>query len=448
MLPENVPPFDGTSPAAEPHPAGPQGPASLSGSRFDLITIAQLAISGLGMALSLLAAGFLGLMGLIMLFGESGEPESMNALFAMSAISLFASLIAMPSFIYSLQNPLGRMLLPRLTMARVRGMRISTLLLLIWPLVLLLGNFAMQQVTFSWLLLPPLLLLAAGIPAWWLIEIARRGLPSGSRQRGWGLVNFSIFITTPLLMIVEIMAIAVVVMLIAVWIGAHPEILNSLQQFSQRMANSPLDTEAIMELIAPFMRNPWVIFGIISLTAGVVPLIEELIKPLAVWLLAGRRPSPAEGFVAGVLCGAGFGMIESMLYLSNPTGESWALLAAGRAGTIMLHITTTALVGWAMALAWRDGAYARLGGVYLLAVAIHGLWNGLAVLTGFSVLLESAPENMRLLYELSRIAPFGVSALAVAIFGLLLWSNNFLRTQTGRAVLPVEPVAETRRNLS
>jgi RsiW-degrading membrane proteinase PrsW (M82 family) len=249
------------------------------------------------------------------------------------------------------------------------------------------------------------------------------------------------------MMVVEIVAFIVILLLIGLWAAMHPEILTSLQQFGQRMSTSQIDPEALMQMVAPLMRNPWMIFGVISIVAGLVPLIEELLKPLAVWLLAGRRPSPAEGFVAGALCGAGFGMIESMLYLINPTSESWAFLAAGRAGTIMLHTTTTALVGWAMALAWRDGAYVRLGGTYLLAVILHGLWNGLAVLTGFSVYLETAPENMRLLYELSRMAPFGISALAVAIFGLLLWGNHYLRSQAREVPLPVEPSAvETRRN--
>lgn len=441
---ENNPPFAGAGPEAAPTNQPLQGSAAQVGGRFDLITIVQLAVSGLGVVLALLASGFIGVMGLVMLFSEASEPERPAAMFMLSAVGLFAAFISTGSLVFSLQRPLGRVLLPSLTTRQVNSLRIASLLLLIWPLVLVVGNLVWQRSFMEWLLLPPLLLLAAGIPGWWLIEMARRGLPAGSRQRGWGMVNFSIFISTPLMMFIEIAAALVVVMFLVLWLSLHPDATDYLQRIMQQITTSQQDPEAIIRLAAPFLRNPWVIFGVISITAGVVPLIEELVKPLAVWLLVGKKPSAAEGFVAGALCGAGFGIIESMLYLSNPAGESWAFLAAGRAGTIMLHITTTALVGWAMASAWRRGGYAQLGGVYLLAVALHGLWNGLAVLTGFSMALETATGNLRLLYELSRIAPFGILALAAGIFGLLLWSNHFLRRQIMQVALPAEPAGETR----
>ncbi|MCK7530785.1 MAG: PrsW family glutamic-type intramembrane protease [Marinilabiliales bacterium] len=80
-----------------------------------------------------------------------------------------------------------------------------------------------------------------------------------------------------------------------------------------------------------------------------IPLMEELIKPLAVWLLAGRLDSAAQGFAFGALGGAGFGLIETL----NVSGQitEWGLLLFTRIGTGLLHIATSAIMG--AAILWR-----------------------------------------------------------------------------------------------
>jgi biotin transporter BioY len=150
------------------------------------------------------------------------------------------------------------------------------------------------------------------------------------------------------------------------------------------------------------------------------------------------------------LCGAAFALIESLFYLSNPAGDGWAVLAGARAGTILLHITSTALVGWAMAAAWRDGNYWRLGLFYLLAVALHGLWNGMAVLSGLAAVLENPPANLRFLQLLARGAPDGIVLLGLLLFAILWGSNRYLHQrekevvptiETGTSTDPIEPYA-------
>lgn len=414
-------------------------PAAQASRRTDYMTIAQLAVSALGLAFSVLSAGFIGLMGLATLFSESSRAENTRALLGMAWIGLLVGILTIPSILFSIQRLSGREVFPWLAHFPRNSFRLATLLLMVWPLVLLIGNLVSSDSSLDWLLLPPLQLLAAGIPAWWFIEIARRNLLSGSKQRGWGLVNFSIFITTPVLMVVEIIAIVILVILFAVWISMQPGLLGQLQQLMENIQNSQSSPEAILDLLSPFLKNPWVIFSALAVTAGLVPLIEEMFKPLAIWLLIGRRLSPSEGFVAGVLCGGAFALIESLFYLSNPSGQGWASLAAGRAGTILLHITTTALVGWAMAKAWQTGAYLRLGAAYLAAVGLHGLWNGMAILSSLPVILQNPPENLRLLYDLSKAAPVGIAVLAVLMFALLLGINRYLRNQSNGAALAVEP---------
>ena len=407
--------------------------------RTDYMTIAQLVVSGLGFAIALLTAGVLALAGAINLFGEVGQPTSTNLMFGMAWISLLIAILAVPSILFSIQRLSGREVFPWLARYPRNSFRLATLLLLVWPLVLLLGNLLSSGSSLAWLLLPPLQLLAAGIPTWWLIEIARRNLRSGSRQRGWGLVNFSMFISTPALMVIELIAMGVLLVLFIMWASTQPELIRELERLAERLVTVQADPEAVLQMLSPYLLNPWVIFSAFAITAGLVPLIEEFLKPLAIWLLAGRRLTPSEGFVAGVLCGGAFGLVESLFYLTNPTGDGWAVLAAGRAGTILLHISTTALVGWAMAKTWQTGAYLRLAAAYLAAVALHGLWNGMAIFSALPSLVQNPAEDMRLIYNLSKAAPFGIALLAVLLFALLIGINRYLRNQSKGTAFAVEP---------
>lgn len=414
--------------------------------KTDYLTIAQVVVSGLGMLFSFLSAAFLGVMGLISLFGETSQAETILPVFASAWISLLVAFLTLPSILLGVLRWMNRPVFPWLARFLSGGFRVASLLLLLWPLVLLLGNLLSRETTLAWLLLPPLQILVAGIPTLWLIAFASRGLFSGSPQRRWGLLNFSILITTPLLMFLEIIGFIVLLVVFAIWAGTQPAVVDALQQIGEQLAISQPDPEMILSILAPYMANPWVIFGALALVAGLVPLTEELVKPLAIWLLAGHKLSPAEGFVAGALCGAGFALVESLFYLSNPAGDGWLLLAFGRTGTLLLHITTTALVGRAMAAAMRDRTYLQLGLTYLLAALLHGAWNGLAVLTGFASALQQSSGSLQLGYNIANAAPVVLSILALLLF-ILLWNGNRslrLQNRSLSGTNPVEGPLETK----
>jgi hypothetical protein len=172
-----------------------------------------------------------------------------------------------------------------------------------------------------------------------------------------------------------------------------------------------------------------VIYGVFAFGAGIVPLIEELLKPIGVWLLAGARPSPAQGFAAGVLCGAGYALFESMTLASNPQG--WAGLVFARIGTGVIHVYTAGLTGWAISLAWRDGRYLRLGAAYLTACLIHSLWNTLALLASFSQLAGPQVDEpgLALLQRAGSVAPYALVVMALLMLTGLLRSNRFLHRE-------------------
>jgi RsiW-degrading membrane proteinase PrsW (M82 family) len=193
---------------------------------------------------------------------------------------------------------------------------------------------------------------------------------------------------------------------------------------AQQFGSSP---ELLMRMLAPYLSDPRVIFAAFTFGAVIVPLIEEALKPLGVWLLAGSHLTPAEGFTAGVLCGAGYALIESLLLSSNG-GTEWVSLAFARIGTGVVHILTSGLTGWGLASAWAENRYLRLGVAYLGAVMIHGLWNGLTVLmvtAGLSQVLGQTVEQP--LAEAGEWAPYGLIALALLGLAALIWANWRLR---------------------
>lgn len=398
-------------------------PQTQTRSGSNLLSIAQLIVSGLGIVTSLLAAGGIFILGLVGLFSETVSQVEGTSLLATAWISLLVAALTLPSLVFSIQRLWNR----TSSLPSIRGFRLANIAILAWPLVLLLGNLVSGSSSLAWILLPPLGLFAIGLPIWWLIEFSRRNIPVGSRQRGWGLVSFSMLITTPALIFVEVAALLVLFVLFALWISTQPQLVLKLQQLAQQLTIGQPDAEAVLALLSPYMQNPLVILGILVVVAGLVPLIEELFKPLGLWALAGRNLTPGQGFAAGAISGGIFALIESLFYLSNPAGENWAALVAGRAGTGLLHITTTALLGWAMAAAWQNGSYLRLGATYLLSCALHGLWNGLSILAGLSGAIDGLPVNTPLMSTLGPIASVGLGVLIVSLFLLLWWGNRRLR---------------------
>jgi hypothetical protein len=121
----------------------------------------------------------------------------------------------------------------------------------------------------------------------------------------------------------------------------------------------------------------------------------------------------------------GFALYENLTIAS--AGPEWALLAAGRIGSGLLHITTGALSGWALAEAWRNRRYLLLGVTYLAVVAIHSLWNAAAVVSGVWNLNITDPLDVQM--GLGLVAPAVLVALAGTMFAVLVGWNAFVRRQ-------------------
>jgi hypothetical protein len=416
----------------------PESPAAPSSNGMtNGLTIAQLIISGLGMVFSLLAAGILAIIGLISLASDNTLSTRAGAIFGLAWVALFVAVLSLPSLFYGYQRLSGRVLKIKLP----DGYRVSTLLLLVWPVVLALGALV-ANTSVAWLLLPPLILLAVALPIWWLVERARRKLPRNSPQSNWGLLNFGFFITTPLATIVEILVFIFIFIAIIIWISSRPDLAAQMEQLGRQIMQAQGSPDQVLGILQPYVQSPLAVYGAIALVAGLIPLIEELIKPLGVWFLARRELTPAKGFAAGAVCGGAFALLESLLSVTGPAGSGpgWMGLVIARTGTGLLHITTTALVGWgiATALSAKRG-WLRLVPAYLLAAALHGIWNFYSLLPGIATLIQTPSEQLRLLVGMAPAAPMGLFVMVILLFSLLIIGNRTLRREAGTS-LSREPI--------
>ena len=187
------------------------------------------------------------------------------------------------------------------------------------------------------------------------------------------------------------------------------------------------------------------IAGVLAFMAGIVPVVEELLKPAALWLLAGKRMTPAQGFVGGLLCGGVFALMETLGNLSAPAEELWLVLVATRAGTGLLHMTASGLVGWGLASALGQGRYLRLVGAFFSASLLHSLWNVAALAMGIVPLLypASAAPSAGTAAWLGRAAPWVLAGLMLLFFAVLRSMNQTLRAQSAvSAPLPASDVTE------
>jgi hypothetical protein len=224
-------------------------------------------------------------------------------------------------------------------------------------------------------------------------------------------------------MMMEILALGVIITAFGVWISTRPDLLELVTLSAQRLMNAGMDPEVIERVARPYLKQPFVIYLIFAAGAGVVPLIEELLKPAALWLWMRRGINPQQGFSMGLICGASFALLESLGMLATVTGEDWAVLVLGRMGTGLLHMTTSALMGYGLACAWSKSQFVRLGVVYLTAVALHSLWNVFSLLLGLSPFISSQSSLARL----GQIAPLGLGVLMATLLMILTGASRRIK---------------------
>ncbi len=393
-------------------------------------------ISGFGVL-----AGLLGLL----LFGLASLGRLIQGNMVLAWAAVFVTLLNLPALIYAAPRAFGR---PSPRWEVKNGWRLASTALGFWVVDLAAASLlTIHPNGATQILLPLLSLVAVGVPIWWLIELGRRGLHT-TPLRTWGTVTTSLMGTVPLVIIVELIGFVILGIFILIWlVGQSPDLLAQIQQLAQSIADGNVGPDALLSTLQPYLQQPGVILAGLLVLAVITPLLEEFMKPLALWFIPGRRITEAEGFTLGLVAGGIFALLETLGSLSSLSqrADLWLALVLTRTGTGLLHITCSGLTGWGLAAAWQHKRYWKLLGLYLLAASIHGSWNFLAQ----TISLEGLLPAGSLLSFIGMIAPFIMVAMAVVIFGVLVLVNRRLRSQqpletppAPALVMPAAPVVE------
>jgi RsiW-degrading membrane proteinase PrsW (M82 family) len=271
----------------------------------------------------------------------------------------------------------------------------------------------------SWaqiILLPPVHVLAMGIPPLLILGMAGWGLQgTGGTRRdvvagmaGGGCLGLGIA------MLFEVVIIIAVIIAVTVGVILTPGGVDQLYELAQDMQDPSwlADTSNLIDLLL----SPIIVVSLFSLLCIVIPLIEETFKTLAggiagYWI----RPHPGRAFLWGVAAGAGFALAENLLNGAAGGAESWAAVAVARVGATAMHCLASGLLGWGWGQLWTARRPLHLLGTFVFAVVIHALWNGAAVGVAYAGMMALAQE------EATRwISIPGLAAIAiVAMMGLL-----------------------------
>lgn len=125
--------------------------------------------------------------------------------------------------------------------------------------------------------------------------------------------------------------------------------------------------------------SPWFLAALVEI-AVIAPIIEELVKPLALLPLLRRLPSRHDALLLGALAGAGFAVVENLLYAAM-FSSAWGGVLVARAMGAALHPFGAGLMAaaWWSVLRREPGSAGRWARNYGLAVGAHALWNGTCV---------------------------------------------------------------------
>jgi hypothetical protein len=392
-----------------------------------------LIVLGLGVVFVLLLTLGMGVSSIFSLISEDGDPAG-------QMINTFAFGFELVTLLvcswFVLQKTLGREQADAPFKFLFAGWQIVVIIGVVIASVVIGGIVAYTEIAWlAWIMLPVLTVLVIVPPIWLLFGIGTRGIELGPRWRFFGTLGLSMTISPLLMVVLEmILLLGILIASVAMVYVQQPALFQEILNLG-RILKLETNEDEILKLLAPYISNPIVITTIIGYIALAVPLIEELFKPLAVWIFAKQIESPAQGFALGMLSGAAFALIESL----NASGDgtmNWPAIVSIRAGTSLLHMTASGLVSWGIVSAFHEKRPSKFFAAYFIAVAIHGLWNACAVGVGVSMVGEyiGKPEW---LFNIVPAMFCGMSTLAIGMFAVLVAANRKLRNSpSSPALLP------------
>lgn len=386
--------------------------------RIDWLSVLQLGSSALAM-MGLWGLSLMTVFGFGMMLVEEGAGETLGATIAGSAALFFTGVLALISAGLAARRLIkpeaDPWVLPEGVKRWMSAYRWAALLPVVWLAAVMLPEMGAAAT----LIFPLVNILGIGLPVWLAVSLAKRKLPAGSGQRQWGLFTSGMVFATAPILILELLA---GVFLVAAAILLNPGLMQALMGMLEGGNN--IEIFELERLVSAHIEEADVLAFVGVYIAFLVPLIEELLKPIGVWLLAGRKLTPAAGFAAGAVSGAGFALFESLLGSADPSLWPNALLA--RAGTAAMHTLASGISGWGLAHAFTYKRYGRALLSYLAAVGLHASWNAVPVIVGAAALAEEVNGSTLDIGQLEGAAAGLFAIMGLAALALLVYINRRL----------------------
>jgi len=377
---------------------------------------------------------------LVLIFGVIGLAAGLSAAAFMALLALFgppmsglASASAALAALALLGTPLLWQAWLRMRGAAPRPWRTRRwwigLALLAAPAALISGQLLSRVHSLPLVVREPLLWLTLLTFAAALLALMTDGWPGLSQLRAWGhLISGSWLATTLSLLVQGPVVVALATVGLAVLAAFAPDDFSALS----RLARNPMAL-ANSAWLLEWLTRPYIVAGLLVVASVVVPLIEELLKPIGVWVLGRRRLTPMAAFVGGALGGLGFALFEACLNSANVGRDQWAGFVMGRLGTTVMHVCASALAGWGIGQLF-GGRWLRALGAYLGAVLLHGLWNGNVIVASLGAGLLTQASNG----SWQQITLGGVVVLTVLILIGLVLTSTFTLMLVGRWLRDLE----------
>jgi hypothetical protein len=281
-------------------------------------------------------------------------------------------------------------------------------------------------------IMPPLQVAAGALPALLCLSIALAAAGRGAdlvvRRPALGSLAWGGLGGTSLALAVELILMVSAVIVVGVVLQVvDPALVERLLAVAQEMQQTgrPPDLDGLRDVVS----SPLFAIGLLGLLGVVAPLVEELLKGLAVPLViaAGGRPGRLAGFLFGVAAGAGFAIVEGILNgaMALRMTDSWAGLMLLRGAAAAMHCLASGLAGLGWQAILVERRWLRGIGLGLLALSLHGAWNISVGIIGLSS-LQAAGTGGAL-----AVAQLGVIGVLM-LFMVGLW----LAVVAGLALIP------------
>jgi membrane protease YdiL (CAAX protease family) len=381
-----------------------------------------LVLSALGILISWLFAAYI-FFGLVILPKSASSSVDQLTLASVAALAFLIGILHFPAFVLSFKSLRGKAT-PVKHDSLFKGALMAGFG---WLIIVVMGYFAFS-VQVSQFVFVPLTLLASAIPVWWLVEFSRRRLPRSTAMREWGAITFGLSITPFLIMALELIVLVVLTLGVMLILRGQPAFM---QQFGNLIRNLDLSKGGMAQLdklLAELSRNP-VIAAALFLGVGIIaPIIEEFFKPMALWFLLNRPLKEYEGFSLGLISGGVFALLESGGLISQVGPDSWVQAVVLRAGTGLLHVGLSGLMGYGLVYCWNRKKYGCSLLFLLSSAGLHSAWNTFALMSDTSALVAPSSGTGQFQVTLASVLPVvGMAAVFGAVVFIVLRINKKLR---------------------